>query len=1170
MSTMMYGKLQKMTFALLTAFVLMLSQCAPALASSVGSVQVRSAPLASGAITKDGMVRVYLASLGNPSALDLTVNGNYSMSHNGHFISNGSRLRISFSSSSGNISITYNGQTTSVGKSFSLRRHSAAGTNGILIAQSRDSQNPYPGDLSFEAVSNGSGYMLYTIAHIYIENYLYGVLPYEMGNSSGLEALKAQAVAARTYTVRMMESRSSGRYDVKDTTSDQVYRGTPAGNANCVAAVDATKGIVLMYGSQYITTYYSASNGGQTETSRNGTGYAYMKVKDDPFDYANASSIVKKKTIYADLTSSSNSTALISLLQSKAVSTLQRSGYQATISNTFPKTLKAVTPHTPMYASPSRLYTQMDFTFTVSTVNSAGQAAMVTLTETCGIFSELESILGMSIQSLQNELWSVEKNSQSFVLQARRYGHGMGMSQRGAMHMAKLGYSYDQILGFYYEDCKRVKHSFTNKILSASSTDQQITVETPADLEENEQTGCTGTVTLAENNTALAIRATAVSNAQVIGSAPNGAMLEVLAQSGEWYQIRFGEIIGFVPASSLSVSGTPPQQQQDVTSVLGFALVTANDFVNLRASGSMNAKVLGTAPTGAVLTVFSQTGSWAKVQYNALTAYVNTGFISSVTSEYPTSGLTNGTQRAEVITENGTGTVNLRQSASTSAKLIDRLTVGTVVTVLSDDGSWCRITCSQGEGYMLSDFLKYLDAVEEAPSEEETNDEDSPQDENETENEEYEPQRAVVNTEFGALNMRAQAKAGSKVLTTIPKGTEVIVLAKGDVWTAVRYGSYDGYVMTAYLQFENEAEIPMPPASDGNVILSAKVITPSGTLNLRALPRTGSEILERIPPYTVLRVQERYAEWSMVEYLGITGYVMNAFLAFDEVEESVPEIPSESDDNEEIKIPAESVPAKQTAYVNTQSGALNMRQQPSLNSGVYTTIPQYAEVTVTAFGNEWCAVRYGMFEGYVMTSYLRFTDTEPTKPDENIDTDLPADRYEPVLMWVKTEKGSLNLRTAPDGNSDVLTTIAPNTQVTLLEKGTEWCLVSYQEYTGYVMSRFLTAEQPKLKEEGTTAPEADRQETPSYGDEGDEPDSEPYVTVGGIVLDVTLELPDRALFASAVSEMNVYSMCAENGDILTTISADEEVEILLVGDLWCRIAYQNVQGYCQRNKLNVR
>ena len=106
-----------------------------------------------------------------------------------------------------------------MGKSFTLRRHSTTGSNGVKISQARRPSNLYPGDLEFKAVSTSSGYKLYTIAHIYIEDYLYGVLPYEMGSSAPLEALKAQAVAARTYTVRMMYYRSSSYYDVVDTTA---------------------------------------------------------------------------------------------------------------------------------------------------------------------------------------------------------------------------------------------------------------------------------------------------------------------------------------------------------------------------------------------------------------------------------------------------------------------------------------------------------------------------------------------------------------------------------------------------------------------------------------------------------------------------------------------------------------------------------------------------------------------------------------------------------------------------------------------------------------------------------------------------------------------------------------------------------------------------------------
>lgn len=1072
-----YSKLQKMTACLLAAVVLCLFLSRAALAADVNSVQVRSAPLQNDSITRDGMVRVYLSSLGNPSSLDLTVNGNYSLSHSGEFIPDGCRLHVAFSASTGNLTLSYNGQTYHMGQSFSLRRHSANGANGILIAQSRDSQNPYPGDLSFEVVYSGGSYTLYTIAHIYIENYLYGVLPYEMGNSSGMEALKAQAVAARTYTVRMMEKRTSGRYDVKDTTSDQVYRGTPSGNANCAAAVDATKGIVLMYGSDYITTYYSASNGGQTETNRTGSAYAYMKVKDDPFDFANPSSTVKKKTVYEDLSDASNPSVLIALLKSKAISRLQRSGYLASEENTVLKTLKNVTPHTPMYASPSRLYTKMDFTFTVSTDNASGQPSLVTLTETCDIFTELEAPLGMNIQSMQNELWSVEKGNGRFVLQARRYGHGMGMSQRGAMYMAQMGYSYDQILGFYYDGCKRVKHSFTNSILSASSTEQQITVEPPAELEQPNGK-CTGMVTLVGNRASVAIRIAPLSNAKVIGSVGNGALTEVLYQEGNWVQIRFGELIGYVPAETLVVSGVPEQQPVAATDILGFAYVTANDYVNLRAGNSMSSKILGTAPTEAILTVFSKTGSWARVQYQALTAYVNTGYISSVMDHYPSSDLSTGSRKAIVITQDGTGTVNMRRSPSTTAELVDRLPAGSSLTVLDDDGSWCKVSCDAGEGYILAEFLQYISDEEQPPETDseapETGDETPEQDATEEHSSRI---SATVNTVSGSLNLRSEADTGSRVMITIPRGAQVMVMSRGDSWTAVHYAGFDGFVMTKYLSFHNGPSQP----EDGS------------------------------------------ADKTENEKGSCEGY----------------------------------------AYVDTQSGSLNLRMQPGLHSDILTTVPRNAALQVTAYGTGWCAVRYLSYEGYVMTRYLRFENQTEQQPET--ETEKPVE--ETKKMWVNTTSGSLNIRSEPDGRSRILGSVPRYSQVTMLANGTEWSSIIYEEITGYVMTRYLTYEKPSGEANDAETSLPSTEQTP---EEDETKTQDPFVTIGGLVLDVTLDTPDHAMFASALQDTFVYDMCSETGGCLFVIPAGEEVEVLLTGRYWYRIAYQGQQGYCPAKQLNVR
>lgn len=1382
----------------LCAIAVMLAGSAPyAAATSVDDVQVASAPLSTKASAMNGMVRVYLSSLGSPSRLDLTVVGNYSISTTGEFISSGSSLTVGFSSSTGAITLTHNGIKTNMGTSFSLRRHSASGTNGIKISQARESNNPYPGDLTFKAVSSGSGYTLYTIANIYIENYLYGVLPYEMGNSTNIEALKAQAVAARTYTVRMMQNRASGLYDVKDTTSDQVYRGTPSGNANCVAAVDATKGIVLMYGSSYITTYYSASNGGQTEIDRSGTAYAYMKVKDDPFDYANPSSTVKKKTVYADLTSSMNPSGLISLLKTKAVTKLQSMGYSATQSNTTLQTLKNVTAHTPKYASPSRLYTKMDFTLTAATKNSAGSSATATVTVTCDIFDELESLLSMGIQSLDNELWSVSRSGSNFVLEARRYGHGMGMSQRGAMYMAKLGYTYDQILGFYYEGCKRVQHSFTNTILSADSSEEQVTVEQPADLEEEDTSACKGTVKLVSAGSSLAIRSAKSTTASLIGTAANGAIVDVLSNDGTWCFIRFGDLKGYVPANALSISGTPAGTEETPTSIIGFATVTASDFVNLREAGSMSARVVSTAPSGAVLTVFSQSGSWAKVQYNATVAYANTGYISAVTSTYPSETVSSGSATATVSTSDGTGSVNLRASASTGAQVLAQIPSGTQVTVSSDDGSWCVVSYQGMTGYVMSAYISYTgDSLEpgaDGAQDGTGGEEDGGQTDGDggTQDGPQTPavRTAIVTTEYGSLNMRAQASAGSQILTTIPRGALVEVTQEGSTWCGVRYNGISGYSMTCYLTFTDGGNTT-PSVPEGGT--TAVVTTQSGSLNLREQARSGSTILTRIPQYATIAVHERGAEWCHVTYNGVTGYVMTVFLTFQD--EPMPDLPDDStgegesggdadanDPNEPIVTPEPGgddalyavvttvsgslnlrrdalpgsavlaripkgttiriderlaawsrttyggqtgyvmntyltfhqgrpeISAGTTAVVTTVSGSLNLRTEPSLSGGVIARIPQYATVnvqqrgdswcyvvyndtigyvmtsyltfngdsaqtppeggdasdesgsgsgdnsenagnaggnssgtmtayvqtesgslnlreqpgsayrvlrtiprgsavTVLSYGDPWCQVTYAGTEGYVMTSFLRF-DTQPTLPQEpetdegqeetdapetdgaNGETSQPAtptppppqeqpDESTAVAAWVNTASGGLNLRYSPSSSAQIIGTIPRLAEVKLLVEGNEWSYVGYNGQYGYVMTSYLTTTQPSGDSGGGSSSSGSGGQSggSSSGNTSQpsgsiQPDQNGMVNSGGVILDVTLQVPASATYATAAPQsgdaLRLWTVCAETGEPLASVPSGEQVEIILTGRTWCLVQYGTVQGYCQTAYLEV-
>lgn len=99
-----------------------------------------------------------------------------------------------------------------------------------------------------------------------LENYLYGVVPWEIGRHGKAEkaALAAQAVAARTYTISHLGSRRSLGFDVFASVMDQVYKGSRHEDALCNAAVDATAGQVLMHGDELVDAYYSACCGGHS------------------------------------------------------------------------------------------------------------------------------------------------------------------------------------------------------------------------------------------------------------------------------------------------------------------------------------------------------------------------------------------------------------------------------------------------------------------------------------------------------------------------------------------------------------------------------------------------------------------------------------------------------------------------------------------------------------------------------------------------------------------------------------------------------------------------------------------------------------------------------------------------------------------------------------------
>jgi stage II sporulation protein D len=141
----------------------------------------------------------------------------------------------------------------------------------------------YRGMLELRA---GSGGGVTAINVIKVDPYIQGVVPGEMPSDWHPEALKVQAVAARTYA--LATALSGGVYDLYPDTRSQVYKGVSGETANTNAAVAATKGEVVEYRGELITTYYFSTSGGQTENVENSFIGAepkpWLKGVEDPYD----------------------------------------------------------------------------------------------------------------------------------------------------------------------------------------------------------------------------------------------------------------------------------------------------------------------------------------------------------------------------------------------------------------------------------------------------------------------------------------------------------------------------------------------------------------------------------------------------------------------------------------------------------------------------------------------------------------------------------------------------------------------------------------------------------------------------------------------------------------------------------------------------------------------
>jgi stage II sporulation protein D len=181
----------------------------------------------------------------------------------------GTGYRLSYRTSSGSY-VTKSPGLTSGTWSFST------GSKIVKVVLPNGSVRSYRGSVAL--IKRGTGGR--TINNVLLEDYVKGVVPAEMPTSWAANAVRAQAVAARSYAVRLQKFAGHSGYDICDTTACQVYGGMGRETSGGNAAVKTTAGTIVTYRGVVALTQYSPSNGGHTARG----DYLYLAAHADPYD----------------------------------------------------------------------------------------------------------------------------------------------------------------------------------------------------------------------------------------------------------------------------------------------------------------------------------------------------------------------------------------------------------------------------------------------------------------------------------------------------------------------------------------------------------------------------------------------------------------------------------------------------------------------------------------------------------------------------------------------------------------------------------------------------------------------------------------------------------------------------------------------------------------------
>ncbi|XZN27320.1 SH3 domain-containing protein [Clostridium perfringens] len=582
-------------------------------------------------------------------------------------------------------------------------------------------------------------------------------------------------------------------------------------------------------------------------------------------------------------------------------------------------------------------------------------------------------------------------------------------------------------------------------------------------------------------NTALNVRQASTTNSRIIGSLKGGEKVNVISESNGFYKIEFNNSYGYVYSKYISKDGdsekvqvvkqeevkkekvdeskkeakATPKAEPVVLAVRSLnktGIVNVSSSLNVRSSASTSSKVIGSLSGNTKVTIIGEEGAFYKIEYKGSHGYVAKEYVKDVTESNNSNQGTQtpekpstpeNTEKTGVV--NVSSSLNVREGASTSSKVIGSLSGNTKVTIVGEEGAFYKIEYKGSHGYVAKEYVK--DVTENNNSNQGTQTPEKPSTPESTE------KTGIVNVS-SSLNVRSSASTSSKVIGSLSGNTKVTIVGEEGAFYKIEYKGSHGYVAKEYVKDVTESsnsnqgtQTPEKPSTPESTEKTG-IVNVSSSLNVRSEASTSSKVIGSLSGNTKVIIVGEEGAFYKIEYKGSHGYV---------AKEYVKDVTESSNSNQGTQTPEKpNTPesTEKTGIVNVSS-SLNVREGASTSSKVIGSLSGNTKVTIVGEEGAFYKIEYKGSHGYVAKEYIKDV-TESSNSNQGTQTpEKPSTPENSKKTGVVTASKGLNVRKEANTSSQIIGILNSGESVEIIGEENGFYKITYKGQEAYASKNYI-------------------------------------------------------------------------------------------------------------------